>query len=88
MKADPRKFINRLGDGEAAKEALERNLLANKLIGFFTIQTSFSTIRTVTLNFQNTAILKLPKLALRPLATLTTKSPDQERTTEGGARGI
>ena len=38
------------------------------------MQTSFSTIRTVTYNFQITAILKLPKLALCPLAAITTQS--------------
>jgi hypothetical protein len=38
------------------------------------MQTSFSTIRTVTHNFQITAILKLPKLALCPLAAITTQS--------------
>ncbi len=43
-----------------------RNLLVNKIIRLFTMQTSLSTIRTVAHNLKITAILKLPKLALCP----------------------
>ena len=57
-----------LGDREAAEEPLERNLLVNKILRLFTMQKSFSTIKTVTHNLQMTAILKLPKLALCPLS--------------------
>jgi len=73
-----RRFTNRTGDREAAEGALERNLLASKFIVLFTMQTSFSTIRTVAHNLQRTVILKLPKLALCPLAPLR-HSPRGER---------
>jgi hypothetical protein len=71
----PAKFTNRPGDREAAEGALERNLLANKFIIFFTLQTSFSTTTFVTHNLQRTAILKLPKLALCPFPAIRTESP-------------
>jgi hypothetical protein len=72
MEADPTRFTNRPRDGEADEGALERNLLANKFILFFTMQASFPTIRDVTHKFQTFAILKLPKLVLHPLAAITT----------------
>ncbi len=78
-----RRFTHRTGDREAAKGSLEWNHLANKFIVLFTIQTSYSTIRTVTHHFQRTAILKLPKLALCPLPAITTQSPRGERGGEG-----
>ncbi len=47
-------FTDRPRDREAAEEALERNLLANKFIILFTLETSFSTITFVTHTFQRT----------------------------------
>jgi hypothetical protein len=41
----------------------------------FTMQTQFSTVRTVAHNLKIIAILKLPKLALCPLPAITTQSP-------------
>jgi hypothetical protein len=68
----------------AAEGALERNLLTNKIIRLFTIQRSFSIIRTVAHNLQITAILKLPKLALCPLSVIMTQSHGER----GRVRGI
>ncbi len=51
---------SRSGEGRA-------DLLANKIKRLVSIQTSFSTIRTVAHNLKITAILKLSKLALCPL---------------------
>jgi hypothetical protein len=45
------------------------------------MQTPFSTIRTVAHHLKITAILKLPKLVLSPLAAITTQSQ------RGGVRG-
>jgi len=74
IKGYPSPPTSSIGDREAAERALERNLLANKIIRLFTMQTSFSIIRTVTHNLRITAILKLPKLALCPLSAITTQS--------------
>ena len=66
-------------EGRGAVEgALERNLLTYKIIRLFTIQRSFSIIRTVAHNLQIDAILKLPKLALCPLFVMMTQSPRGE----------
>jgi len=62
---------------------LERNLLANKIIRLFTMQTSFSIIRPVTHNLRITAILKLPKLAFCPLSAITTQSLGGQEKGEG-----
>ncbi len=75
---------NWIGDRESAEGALERNLLANKIIRLFTMQTSSSTIRTVAHHLQITAILKLPKLALCPLSAITTQSLGGEGKGKGG----
>ena len=64
--ADPPRLTNRPGDRAAAEGGLERNLLANGFISLFTEETSSSTIKFVTHNFQRTAILRFPKLALCP----------------------
>jgi hypothetical protein len=75
------------GDRESAEGALERNLLANKIIGLFTMQTPFLTIRTVAHNLKIIAILKLPKLALCPLPAITTQSPRGEGRVRGVSHG-
>jgi hypothetical protein len=54
----------------------------------FTIQTSFSIIRTVTHNLQRTAILKLPKLALCPLSAITTQPPREGKFLEVIFKGL
>jgi hypothetical protein len=84
-KAILRRSTNWIGDRESAGGALERNLLANKIIRLFTRQTSSSHIRTVAHHLQITAILKLPKLALCPLSTITTQSLGGEGKGEGGS---
>jgi hypothetical protein len=76
------KFSNRAGDREAAEEALERDLLANKFITLFTRETSFSTMLVIHC-LQRTAILKLRKLALCPLPAITTQSVGGEGWGEG-----
>jgi len=73
-----RRSTNRPGDREAAKGALERNLVANKSIVLFTMQTSFSTLRPVPHNLYRTAILKLPKLALCPFPAIMKQSLEGE----------
>jgi hypothetical protein len=67
-KSEPalRRFTNRPEDRGTAERALERTLLANKLIALLTMETSFSIITMVIHNLQRTAILKLSKLALCP----------------------
>jgi hypothetical protein len=71
------------GGREAAEGALERNLLANKIIGLFAMQTPFSTVGTVPHNLKIIAILKLPKLAPCPLPAITTQSLKGEEKGEG-----
>jgi hypothetical protein len=70
IKPIPWRSANWTGDRGAAEGALERNLLVNKIIRLFTMQTSLSTIRMVAHNLKITAILKLTKLALCPLSPL------------------
>src|SRR4030067_3825312 len=70
IKPIPWRSANWTGDRGAAEGALECNLLMNKIIRLFTMQTSLSTIRMVAHNLKITAILKLPKLALCPLPPL------------------
>jgi hypothetical protein len=62
------------GDGESAERALERIFLAYKIIGFFPMQTPFSTIRMVAHTLEIIAILKLPKPALCLLPTAMRQS--------------
>jgi hypothetical protein len=66
------------GNGEAAEEALERNLLAIEDIGSFAMQTAFSTLRTLAHYLKKIAILKLAKPALCPLTAVTIPSPRKE----------
>jgi hypothetical protein len=81
-----RRSTSWLGDREAAEKALERNLLANEIIRLFTMQTSFSTIRTVH-TLRITAILKVAKLVLCPLTAIMTQSPRGEGEGEGRRGG-
>jgi hypothetical protein len=54
--------------------ALERNLLANKIKGMFTIQTPLSIVRAFAHTIKMIAIIKLPKLALCHLPAIMTQS--------------
>jgi hypothetical protein len=82
-----RRSTSWLGDREAAEKALERNLLADEIIRLFTMQTSFSTIGTVTRTLRITAILKVAKLVLCPLTAIMTQSPRGEGEGEGRRGG-
>jgi hypothetical protein len=74
FKPIPRCHMSWPGERQAAEKALERNLLADKMRRLFSIQISFSAIRTVGHNLQITAILKLWKLSVFPFPAIVTQS--------------
>jgi hypothetical protein len=58
------------GNRQSVEEALERNLLASKIISLYPMEASFSAARTLGHNLQITAILKLSKPAVCSLPRL------------------
>jgi hypothetical protein len=62
------------GGREAAEGAFERNLLANNIMHWPSMETPFIAIRMVTHSPQISAIRKPMKLTLCRLATITTQS--------------
>ena len=63
------------GNRQSVEEALERNLLASKIISLYPMEASFSAARTLGHNLQITAILKLSKPAVCSLPAIMTQSP-------------